>query len=66
MFTDILPLVVLVGGAALILVVLLGAKKKRENHCGKNPVSCLWCGKDCEFYQLNKLTQESGSDNSRQ
>ncbi len=56
MFTEIWPLLVLMGVAAAIPILLLGAKRKRENHCGKNPLNCLWCGRDCEYYRLHKLS----------
>lgn len=58
MFTDLLPALVLVGAAFLILFFALRAMRKRERYCGDNLKHCFWCGEDCEYYRLDKVSSE--------
>lgn len=57
MFADLLPVLVLGGLAFLIPLAVLTATKKREGYCGDELKPCFWCGRDCEYYRLEKLAE---------
>lgn len=54
MFADLLPVLALGFLALLLAVVGLWATKEREQYCGGDLRHCFWCGKDCEYYVLDK------------
>ena len=55
MFTDILPVLALLGALCLVPLFLLQAVERREDYCGKIK-PCFWCDKDCSFHRLVKIT----------
>ncbi len=54
MFAQLLPVIVLAGAALLIPLFILMATKEREGYCGGDLRHCFWCGRDCEYYRLDK------------
>lgn len=59
MFTELLLASVFVGIALVIPFFALRAMRKREKYCGADLKHCFWCGKDCDYYRLDKVSSES-------
>ncbi|HJP29945.1 MAG: hypothetical protein QF689_18395 [Candidatus Latescibacteria bacterium] len=42
------------GVAAVVLPSLvLRAIRKRQSYCGQRPDPCIWCRKQCDYYDLS-------------